>query len=102
MYKATEFEIINHGIDHEQYFPGCGTAFSDFDVAITGVGYTSAEAYQDAVECCYQGDIDSKSLDKLLPKRPRGWGINRRKPVSRKLDAHHYYVTIRLKLKEAK
>jgi hypothetical protein len=93
--KATDYEIINHGPEHEQYFQGCGVAFTDFDIVSTGIGDNAKEAYEDAVEMLYQDDIDSDSLDKLLPKRPRG--IRKRDKVPHNAEGHWYYVSIRIK-----
>lgn len=44
------FESIAHGWDGDQYFSGCGVAFSDFEHAATGRGYTPREALADALE----------------------------------------------------
>jgi hypothetical protein len=102
MKTAKDYEIINHGIENSQYFQGCGTSFTGFDIAITGVGYNAKQAYNDAVDQCYMMDIDSASLDKLLPVRPRG--INAKDKVPYEYSKHedneiYYYVSIRLKLK---
>lgn len=71
-----KFEIINHGADHEQYFPGCGTAFSDYDHVVTGAGMDAKEAYEDAIEQVYQ--VNDNASELRLPKMPRGLGITRR------------------------
>ena len=65
--KVTEFEIINHGYEHGQYFQGCGVFFSRFEHVVTGIGANAAEAYADAVEMIWT-DADASAL----PKRPRG------------------------------
>jgi hypothetical protein len=44
------YQIIDHGIDHEQYFQGCGIAFTPYDHVVTGIGETAQEAYDDALE----------------------------------------------------
>ena len=46
MKKITEFEIVSHGIDGEQYFPGCGVACTSFDDVATGIGDTEQEAFR--------------------------------------------------------
>lgn len=101
MKKAIAYEIVNHGYEHSQYFQGCGTAFTDYDICITGSGNNAKEAYEDAVEQCYGMDIDSDSLDRLLPKRPKG--INKKDKVPYAIWKHeenevYWYVSIRLKL----
>ena len=75
----TEFEFIDHGIDHAQYFPGCGTAFTDFDDVFTGCGSNPAEAVDDMLDELgsngYETDgILEQILDELglkeLPETP--------------------------------
>jgi hypothetical protein len=89
----TKYEIINHGPDHEQYFQGCGTAFSDFDRVVTGCGFDAAEAYNDAVESVYQCYDKADSLH--LPKRPRGIGITKKNHVPARSEDWYWYVSIR-------
>ena len=98
--KAKAFEIINYGYVHSQYFQGCGVAFTGFDFAVTGIGDNAKEAYEDAVEQCYMMDIDSNSLDKLLPTRPHG--IRKRDKVPHEISKHedsetYWHVSIRIK-----
>jgi hypothetical protein len=87
-----KYEIVNHGMEHSQYFCGCGTAFSDFDNVVTGAGLDAKEAYEDAMEQVYQ-DL-GEDADKLnLPKRP--YGIRKRDKVPVKYEDCYYYVSIR-------
>jgi hypothetical protein len=46
------FQVLDHGEDGSQYFPGCGT--SGFDNVVTGVGDTGEEALADALESMAQ------------------------------------------------
>ena len=46
---ALTFEIIDHGCDGEQYFPGCGVALTRFTDCATGIGDSAHEAGQDAL-----------------------------------------------------
>jgi len=100
MSKAIAYEIVNHGVEHSQFFQGCGTSLTDYDLAVTGIGDNAKQAYLDAVEQCYQLGISSDSLDKLLPKRPRG--INSRDKVPADMQGEdsecYYHVSIRLKV----
>ena len=48
--KIKAYELIDHGIEHNQYFQGCGTSFTKFTHVWTGVGDSSKEAYEDAVD----------------------------------------------------
>ena len=89
--KKEKFEIIVHGADHEQYFQGCGTAFSNFDNVVTGIGTDAKEAYLDAVEQVYQQL--GEEADKLkLPKRPRGISKEDKSPPE---EDWWYYISIR-------
>lgn len=44
--KATDYEIVNHGYDHCQYFQGCGTYGTPFDEVFTGCADNAKEAYE--------------------------------------------------------
>ncbi len=44
------FEIIDHGVDHSQYFQGCGTSGTSYTDVATGIGHTPREALEDALE----------------------------------------------------
>jgi len=48
--KVSEFEVIDHGIEHAQYFQGCGCSYTKFDRVVTGCGESAAEAWDDALE----------------------------------------------------
>lgn len=45
-----DYELIDHGIDHSQYFPGCGLYGTDYTDIATGVGSDPAEALDDCLE----------------------------------------------------
>jgi hypothetical protein len=45
-----EIEIIDHGIDHAQFFLGCGTTFTKYTDVVTGIGDDFAEAFYDCLE----------------------------------------------------
>jgi hypothetical protein len=61
------YEILNHGIENSQYFSGCGTYGTPYLYCATGIGSTTQEAYEDAVELVYQTIDDAQKLK--LPKR---------------------------------
>ena len=50
MKTITEYEIRNFGVDHAQYFPGLGTAFTDWVTCALGCGSTPYAALEDALE----------------------------------------------------
>lgn len=47
--KLKAWEIIDHGVDHSQYFAGGSTKFSDFKEALTGSGNSCQEALTHAL-----------------------------------------------------
>ena len=94
--KITDYEIINHGYDHAQYFQGCGTAFTDFEDVSTGAGDNAKDAYEDAVE---QLAMTGYNVDKM-PTRPRG--INKKDKIPYELLKHedseiYFYVSIHVR-----
>lgn len=93
MKKITKYEIINHGIYHSQYFPGCGTYGTDYDQVFTGIGENAKEAYENALDIIATDDYDTESL----PSKPRG--IRKDNKVStRLLDLNfHWFVSIMIK-----
>lgn len=50
MKKITDYEILDHGVDHSQYFQGCGVAYTEYDECVTGVGYSYKSALEDALD----------------------------------------------------
>jgi len=94
--KVTEFEIINHGKHHSQYFQGCGVSFTEWQDCTTGASSDAKLAYDDAVEL-----LSSIYDVSILPKRPRG--INAKLRTSTRDNEEVYvYVSIRFKFKEIK
>ncbi len=53
-----KYQLINHGIDHSQYFQGCGVSFTSFEDCATGCGDNFAEALDDCLESIAQNDSD--------------------------------------------
>lgn len=47
---VTNYEFIDHGLGHPDYFPGCGVAFTGFDECFTGSGNTPSEAANEALD----------------------------------------------------
>lgn len=45
-----DLEIVDHGEDHAQYFPGCGVSGTRYSHVATGIGVTFGEALDDAIE----------------------------------------------------
>jgi hypothetical protein len=104
--------IVWHGIDHEQYFPGCGVALTKYDAAVTGCGNDWREALEDALECAVQEGWHDAELHTQGQEPPEG----KRDDIDAHLESlghtidcdddceHwesgeslHYYVTLQLK-----
>ena len=92
--KVIEYEIINHGMEHSQYFQGCGTSFTRFTHVWTGIGESSKEAYNDALE---QMAMEDGQAAVMMPTRPSG--IRVRPKVPAHWEDINYIVTIRARLK---
>ena len=98
--KITDYELLDHGIDHAQYFQGCGTAFTKFDHVVTGCGSNFAEALDDALDIVAQDGFDADELDfrMRIDEDLQEW------PTEPNTDKYHeenedsemyYYVSIR-------
>ena len=61
--KVEDYEIIDHGVDHSQYFCGGGTSFTEYEDCATGVGHSEREALDDALECLAMADWDVSSIE---------------------------------------
>jgi len=59
---SLEVKIIDHGIEHEQYFQGCGVAFTKYDVCYTGIGSNASEALEDALEQAACAGINTSDI----------------------------------------
>jgi len=55
------FEIIDHGVEHSQYFPGCDS--DTFDYVITGIGENFEEAFEDCLEQMANFGFDVSPLE---------------------------------------
>ena len=94
------FEIVDHGIDHSQYFPGCGVAFTNFDYVVTGIGDNPAEAIDDCLEQIAMEGFDVEGMEARIIEQ-EGWDALPDYPsVSGEFGCDetgeaHYFVSIR-------
>jgi len=94
------FEIVDHGIDHSQYFPGCGVAFTSFDDVVTGIGDNPAEAIDDCLEQIAMDGFDVEGMEARIMEQ-EGWDALPDYPsVSGEFGCDetgeaHYFVSIR-------
>lgn len=63
MKTVTEFELVDHGIEHSQYFRGCGVASTSFENIITGTGDNPDEAIDDCLEQIAQCGFDTEGME---------------------------------------
>ena len=66
MKTVIAYEIIDHGVEHEQYFQGCGTAFTEFTDVYTGIGDTPKDALEDALESAAWDDWNVDGIENDL------------------------------------
>ncbi len=66
MKEIKKQELIDHGIEHSQYFQGCGVSFTDFDSVATGIGNDFAEAVEDCLNQIADMGFDSDKLEKEI------------------------------------
>ena len=91
------FEVINHGVEHEQYFPGCGLSHTPYEAIATGCGDSFAEAVADALAGLAQQGWETEGMEKRICA-----ALGRRKLPSKRTvrlrdeDCHHY-VSIRVR-----
>lgn len=62
----TDFEFVNHGVQHPMFFHGCGVSNTDYFGVVTGQGDSEYEAYEDACEILAStlGGVDVSIMDK--------------------------------------
>lgn len=60
------YEVISHGIDHSQYFQGCGVSYTPFDHVVTGAGSSAWDALDDAREQLAQTVRDDTRREVLV------------------------------------
>lgn len=60
---VTEFETVDHGVEHEQYFQGCGVSYTLFEHVATGCGNNAAEAFEDVLEQIACSGFDVRTIE---------------------------------------
>jgi len=98
--KVTDYELLDCGIEHSQYFQGVGTAFSKFDYAYVGVGDDYGEAINDALEQAACSGHEVPITDEELQA-----DIDATNDVSCSDEEYHdeiyYYAAVRVKVDTA-
>ena len=83
-----DFEIRDHGSEHEQYFQGCGTHGTGFANVSTGIGHSLREALADVAEqiAMIHDDVQFNELEKEIEKSSNACLIS----VAMDNEVHHY------------
>lgn len=95
MKPISEFEVVDHGIDYEQYFPGCGLSCTEYTDIATGIGDTPEEAIDDALEQLAMNDWDTEGMEGRIEESSDA-GMSRERVTAEDEDCH-YYLSIRVK-----
>ena len=66
MKKIFDYQIIDHGVENDQYFQGCGVSLTPFTDVATGIGGSARIALDDALDSLAQNDWETKPLEKEL------------------------------------
>lgn len=54
--KRLRYEIVNHGVDAPDYFPGIGVVFTPYDHVVIGAGDSFNDALNDAINSMAQNE----------------------------------------------
>ncbi len=77
--RIGEFELIDHGIEHSQYFQGCGVVFTSFENVVTGIGGNLAEAIDDCLEQVAQAGFETEGMEARIMEQ-EGWDALPKEP----------------------
>ena len=96
--RIGEFELIDHGIEHSQYFQGCGVAFTRFANVVTGIGDNPAEAIDDCLEQMAMSGFDVEGMEARILEQ-EGWEALPTVPdvqaICGSVDETYYHVSLR-------
>lgn len=94
-------QIVDHGIEHEQYFQGCGTSFTSYEHVVTGYGNNAREAIEDCLEqMAISGfNVDNIDADRIIADEKISddsvSSLADDAEENESYDDHHYYISIR-------
>jgi hypothetical protein len=61
-----KWELIDHGLEHAQFFQGVGTSGTPYDHAVTGVGTSYFEALDDALEQIAEEEGTTEEVEAMI------------------------------------
>ena len=99
MKKINDYEIIDHGVDSCDFLQGCGIANTQYEDIATGIGDSSKDAMDDALEQLAQNGWDTDS-DENLTKEFKYSSDSRTIPEEEYGEDNsclYHYVSIRVK-----
>jgi hypothetical protein len=88
MKEVTGHQILDHGVENESYFQGCGVSFTEYTEVYTGIGNSAHEALEDALDQAACSDWDVEGIKNNLSEKI---------DVAENAEEHHHYVSVRLK-----
>ena len=93
--RIGQFEVIDHGIEHSQYFQGCGGAFTRFANVVTGIGDNPAEAIDDCLEQIAQCGFETEGMEARILAQEGLEALPETPSVADEDCDAHYHVSIR-------
>ena len=95
MKTVKDFQLVDHGIEHSQYFQGCGCSFTEYDHCVTGIGVDPTEAIEECLENIACDDIDTDDLYKRILEENMWDKLPTSPCVEEEDDEMYYHVSIR-------
>lgn len=91
------FEFLDHGLEHPDFFQGCGVAFTNFDLCFTGTGASPYEAAHEALELASHDYRWNELMDEAETwiENHMGKTLDAFEPIPEDSDAT-YHVSIRI------
>jgi hypothetical protein len=100
MKTISKYQIVDHGVEHSQFFTGCGTAFTEYESVYTGIGDTPFEALEDALNEASMDDWDCENIENELSDKsdiPDARQEEDDDELSDDASELYHYVSIRVK-----
>lgn len=97
MKKILDYQIINHGIEHPDYFQGCGVSFTEYDFCVTGIGGNERDAFEDALEQLAMADYDTTELEALVDELSTEEAIFTEDELAEMEERPFHHVSIRIR-----
>ena len=67
-----EFELIDHGVEHSQYFQGCGVAHTQFGNVVTGIGDNPTDAIDDCLHQMAAAGYEIEGMEERILEQEGG------------------------------